>query len=257
MKDCELCESPARMYCESDQAILCWGCDAKVHSANFLVARHSRNLLCHVCQSPTPWKASGSKLGPTISVCDRCTTTTPFNHPQPASKITSHHQQQHPEEADDEIDDDDAQDDDFDTQDDDFDDDDEEEEEEEQEEDEEDGENQVVPWSSAAPPITSSSSSDESLIRYGSASSPLKRMRENADFCSSQDDLGCSSSNQTSSIEEESMCFGSFSPLNDRKKKVTVSVRSEWRFGREKAEEEKVCKDQTAVDLVSTPYRSR
>lgn len=76
----------------------------------------------------------------------------------------------------------------------------------------------------------------------------------------SQDDLGCSSSNQrasSSSIEEESMCFGSFSPLNDRKKKVTVSVRSEWRFGREEDEEEKVCKDQTAVELVSTAYRSR
>ncbi|XXG70283.1 hypothetical protein AAC387_Pa06g3076 [Persea americana] len=78
------------------------------------------------------------------------------------------------------------------------------------------------------------------------------------DLMFSQDDLGCSSSNQRASsslIEEELMCFGSFSPLHDRKKKATVSVRYEWRFGRE--EEEKVCKDQTAVDLVSTPYRSR
>ncbi|KAK6134873.1 hypothetical protein DH2020_031357 [Rehmannia glutinosa] len=62
----------ARIYCESDQASLCWDCDAKVHSANFLVARHSRNLLCHVCQSATPWSASGSKLGPTVSVCRKC-----------------------------------------------------------------------------------------------------------------------------------------------------------------------------------------
>ncbi|KAL8506711.1 hypothetical protein ACS0TY_017562 [Phlomoides rotata] len=72
MKKCELCKAKARMHCESDQASLCWDCDAKVHSANFLVARHSRNLLCHVCQSPTPWSASGGKLGPTVSICEQC-----------------------------------------------------------------------------------------------------------------------------------------------------------------------------------------
>ncbi|GAB4859497.1 hypothetical protein Ancab_010964 [Ancistrocladus abbreviatus] len=73
-KSCELCKSPAWIYCESDQASLCWDCDFKVHGANFLVARHSRGLLCQVCQSPTPWSASGAKLGPTVSVCDRCVT---------------------------------------------------------------------------------------------------------------------------------------------------------------------------------------
>ncbi|XP_054813860.1 zinc finger protein CONSTANS-LIKE 2-like [Prosopis cineraria] len=72
MKKCELCRTPARIYCESDQASLCWDCDAKVHGANFLVARHSRILLCHACQSPTPWKASGSVLGNTVSVCRNC-----------------------------------------------------------------------------------------------------------------------------------------------------------------------------------------
>ncbi|KAI3465667.1 hypothetical protein Pfo_031421 [Paulownia fortunei] len=72
MKRCELCKGKARMHCVSDQASLCWDCDAKVHSANFLVARHSRNLLCHVCQSPTPWSASGAKLGPTAFVCEQC-----------------------------------------------------------------------------------------------------------------------------------------------------------------------------------------
>ncbi|KAK6142493.1 hypothetical protein DH2020_022841 [Rehmannia glutinosa] len=60
------------MHCVSDQASLCWECDAMVHSANFLVARHSRNLLCRVCQGPTPWSASGAKLGPTTSVCEQC-----------------------------------------------------------------------------------------------------------------------------------------------------------------------------------------
>ncbi|KAK9082901.1 hypothetical protein Scep_029372 [Stephania cephalantha] len=51
---------------ESDQASMCWYCDSNVHCANFLVARHSRRLLCHSCQS------IGAKLGPTVSVCERC-----------------------------------------------------------------------------------------------------------------------------------------------------------------------------------------
>ncbi|MQM19429.1 hypothetical protein Taro_052433 [Colocasia esculenta] len=55
------------MYCESDQASLCWECDGKVHGANFLVARHMRSLLCRSCQAPTPWRASGSRLAPTLS----------------------------------------------------------------------------------------------------------------------------------------------------------------------------------------------
>ncbi|KDP44619.1 hypothetical protein JCGZ_19761 [Jatropha curcas] len=72
MKDCELCKVPARSYCESDEAFLCWDCDAKVHGANFLVARHVRSLLCQSCQSLTPWKATGVKLGRTVSVCEIC-----------------------------------------------------------------------------------------------------------------------------------------------------------------------------------------
>ncbi|PSS10306.1 Zinc finger protein like [Actinidia chinensis var. chinensis] len=75
MRKCELCNSVARMYCESDRAILCWDCDARVHAANFLVAKHSRTLLCHACQAPTPWTGSGSRLGPTVSVCETCVHT--------------------------------------------------------------------------------------------------------------------------------------------------------------------------------------
>ncbi|KAF7112746.1 hypothetical protein RHSIM_RhsimUnG0197900 [Rhododendron simsii] len=71
-KRCELCKSAATILCDSDQAGLCWDCDAKVHSANFLVAKHSRTLLCHVCQSPTPWNASGYELCKTVSVCRAC-----------------------------------------------------------------------------------------------------------------------------------------------------------------------------------------
>ncbi|KAL0442852.1 UNVERIFIED_CONTAM: hypothetical protein Slati_2007900 [Sesamum latifolium] len=72
MKKCELCKKVARMYCDSDRASLCWDCDSRVHTANFLVAKHTRTLLCHACQSPTPWTGSGPKLGPTVSVCDAC-----------------------------------------------------------------------------------------------------------------------------------------------------------------------------------------
>lgn len=72
MRECELCGKMARMYCESDQASLCWDCDEKVHGANFLVAKHLRSLLCHICLSPTPWKASGPRSTPTVSVCESC-----------------------------------------------------------------------------------------------------------------------------------------------------------------------------------------
>nr|GMD38454.1 zinc finger protein CONSTANS-LIKE 1-like [Ipomoea batatas] len=75
-KRCELCQGVAKTFCESDQANLCWNCDAKVHSANFLVERHSRLLLCNVCHSPTSWSASGAKLGFAASVCGSCVADT-------------------------------------------------------------------------------------------------------------------------------------------------------------------------------------
>ncbi|WCJ37661.1 B-box type zinc finger family protein [Euphorbia peplus] len=75
MNKCELCKFRATTYCDSDDAHLCWSCDALVHGANFLVARHSRTLLCRKCHSPTPWKASGPHLAPTLSFCHACTTT--------------------------------------------------------------------------------------------------------------------------------------------------------------------------------------
>ncbi|XP_042063590.1 B-box domain protein 31-like [Salvia splendens] len=72
MRRCELCKAKARTHCASDRASLCWDCDASVHSASFLVARHSRRLLCDVCQSPMPWTVSGGKIAPTVSVCEQC-----------------------------------------------------------------------------------------------------------------------------------------------------------------------------------------
>lgn len=173
MKKCELCGHQARMFCESDQANLCWDCDEKVHCANFLVAKHSRSLLCHVCQSPTPWAASGRKLTPTVSVCEGCVEV----HDGKCEQDRRRDNEVEVDDGDDFVDaegfdsyeggdsqeDDDGEDDD------------------DEEEDDEDGENQVVPWSYASssspppPPTVTSSSEGEISAGAGVAS---KRMRE-------------------------------------------------------------------------------
>lgn len=72
MRKCELCDFPANLYCESDEANLCWKCDTKVHSANFLAAKHTRTLICHVCKSTTSLHVSGSRFGPGTSICHGC-----------------------------------------------------------------------------------------------------------------------------------------------------------------------------------------
>lgn len=186
MRSCALCKVvPAKTFCDSDQAALCWDCDAKVHGANFLVARHSRTLLCHACQRLTPWTASGAKLGHTVSVCDDC-----VNGVQPNDGAV---------EGSGGDDDDDDMPDDGDADHNDSDDDLPEDENDGSGEDddggggggdggrEEDGDNQVVPWSSPTPPpAASSSSSDESvswLYLGGKHDTPrtpssLKRTRE-------------------------------------------------------------------------------
>ncbi|KAE9598369.1 putative transcription factor interactor and regulator Znf-B family [Lupinus albus] len=53
MERCELCEKKALVHCDSDQAKLCRGCDAKVHNANFFLAKHMRVLLYRICNSHT------------------------------------------------------------------------------------------------------------------------------------------------------------------------------------------------------------
>jgi hypothetical protein len=154
MKKCELCKFAAKSYCESDQASLCWDCDAKVHAANFLVARHSRTLLCNICQSPTPWQGSGEKLGHTVSVCEKCTNSGRLEDEEEESDRANDY--------DDENDDG----------------------------DEDERENQVVPWSSKTPPpAASSSSSDFSSVSRSSASafknrgiSSLKQIRDQVDL---------------------------------------------------------------------------
>ncbi|CAJ1961506.1 unnamed protein product [Sphenostylis stenocarpa] len=138
MRKCHLCNSPAKVLCESDQANLCWECDAKVHSANFLVTKHPRILLCHVCQSLTAWHGTGPKFVPTISVCNTCV----HNNSESCS------QQNHDEDDDDH---DDHDEDDDDTMEDHV-------ENEEGGVEEDDEENQVVPWTSTPPPPASTSS---------------------------------------------------------------------------------------------------
>ncbi|XP_009605578.1 zinc finger protein CONSTANS-LIKE 4-like [Nicotiana tomentosiformis] len=167
MKNCELCKGLARMYCESDNASLCWDCDAKVHSANFLAARHSRSLLCHVCQSPTAWSADGPKLGPTVSVCERCVDG--YYHRdevEESESVNDEGSTTEDEENDDEEDED-------------------------EEIDDEEDIDQVVPWSSTPPPPPASSSSSEDSSK-GRRNVSLKRMREYDADLHSDDDNGSS-----------------------------------------------------------------
>ncbi|KAJ9136263.1 hypothetical protein P3X46_033355 [Hevea brasiliensis] len=189
MKKCEICDSLAKMYCESDQANLCWDCDAKVHCANFLVAKHSRTLLCHLCQSFTPWTASGPKLSLTVSVCENCVNNSTCREESGNGGEQS-------------SDGDDDDDDDVNREDDSEDD----ENGDGGDEDEEEEENQVVPWSSTAPspPASSSSSnsnqecssmmcnSNEGCSQSRITAFSLKRMRETTAEQASQDHrLGC------------------------------------------------------------------
>ncbi|XVF19006.1 hypothetical protein REPUB_Repub11eG0073700 [Reevesia pubescens] len=190
MKECELCGGIARMHCESDQANLCWECDVKVHGANFLVAKHSRTLLCHVCQNPTPWLASGYNLSPAVSVCDSCVANNHINDTNNNCEEVITQQEEYEEEEDYEDDDDDDEV--------------EEEEEEEEEEEVEDGENQVVPLSgdsscfSMSNPVASLDSFSSREGGGGGGGFGLKRMRENHSFHSDDDGIGCSSSNMGS-----------------------------------------------------------
>lgn len=157
------------MYCESDNASLCWDCDMKVHSANFLAARHSRSLLCQVCQSPTAWTAAGAKLGKTISVCQSCVDgyyhrdeveeSESVNDEVEESVSVNDEDEETDYEDEDEVDEDDLQ---------------------------------VVPWSMPPPPISSSSSEDSSNNRRN-VSLKRKRMHEADPDIHSDDDSGSSS----------------------------------------------------------------
>ncbi|KZV27229.1 hypothetical protein F511_04682 [Dorcoceras hygrometricum] len=181
-KACELCSKPARMFCESDQARLCWDCDEKVHAANFLVAKHCRTLLCHACASPTSWKAAGLKLGPAVSVCSACAEGEGRVGAEGNGGFGNGIQDRDSQES--ESDDGEYYSDDDEDEDEDDDGD--------EEEEEEEGENQVVPWSicSSAPapdPASSSSSENDASL------SLWKRMRDQNNPFESENEEGCSS----------------------------------------------------------------
>lgn len=194
MKYCELCKGLARTYCESDQASLCWNCDVKVHGANFLVARHSRTVLCHACQSPTPWKASGAELGVTVSVCESCVVGGRNRGQDDGEESQGGNDDEiHTDDDDDDEEEDEAD------RGGEHHDDEEDNDEEVGDDDDEDGDNQVVPWSATSsatpPPVASSSSSEESVSRFGndageaSQAFSLKRFREISSDLTSQDRL--------------------------------------------------------------------
>lgn len=72
IRSCELCNGAAAVCCPSDSAFLCWSCDAKVHDANFLVARHIRNIICSRCKSFTRNRVSGFGVVPFTGNCHSC-----------------------------------------------------------------------------------------------------------------------------------------------------------------------------------------
>ncbi|XP_024960016.1 zinc finger protein CONSTANS-LIKE 4-like [Cynara cardunculus var. scolymus] len=218
MKRCELCTNVARMYCQSDNASLCYDCDQNVHSANFLVAKHSRTLLCHKCQSPTPWNASGLNLGRTASVCVNCLDEDSSQRRVLMEGGTSHR-------GNDGLEDncvvhDDLREEGYgETDDDDTEHSDESEGEDVDEDEDEDAENQVVPWSIvASAPITASSSSEEfssSRLSSDDTRSGTKRERLDA-YIDSEDDTVCSSERSNSKARTEiddAISFRSFRPI--------------------------------------------
>lgn len=69
---CALCNAEAAVFCPSDDAFLCWACDAKVHEANFLVARHLRKSLCSNCKDLTGDGISGVASQPFPAACPSC-----------------------------------------------------------------------------------------------------------------------------------------------------------------------------------------
>ncbi|XP_057837673.1 uncharacterized protein LOC131047882 [Cryptomeria japonica] len=69
---CELCSKDSALRCEADCANLCWECDAKVHSANFLVARHFRTVLCCRCHGQTCTAICGACPSAEFRLCRTC-----------------------------------------------------------------------------------------------------------------------------------------------------------------------------------------
>lgn len=91
-RSCELCNGEATVYCPSDIAFLCWRCDAKIHDANFLVARHLRNAICSKCKGFTGLRLSGP-VPPSYSVinihCSSCCSPSQFSSSSSSSSSSA------------------------------------------------------------------------------------------------------------------------------------------------------------------------
>ncbi|WOK95005.1 hypothetical protein Cni_G03710 [Canna indica] len=85
MQLCALCGAAAFLYCDSDVAFLCWACDAAVHGANFLVARHVRLVACNACLSIDADRCvTGAGSPPSTSLCRSCSQPSPPPPPRRA-----------------------------------------------------------------------------------------------------------------------------------------------------------------------------
>lgn len=69
---CALCSSGAHVCCHADEALLCCACDQMVHTANFLVSRHVRVLLCAACGGATRFHMWGPGLLSQRPLCETC-----------------------------------------------------------------------------------------------------------------------------------------------------------------------------------------
>ncbi|KAL0353176.1 UNVERIFIED_CONTAM: hypothetical protein Sangu_0898900 [Sesamum angustifolium] len=130
----------------------------KWFTANFLVAKHTRTLLCQACQSPTPWTGSGPKLGPTVSVCDACVNRSDRGMDGDRGSGSGNTEDGDDDEEEEEEDGEDQHDDDEENGD-------------RVHEDDDDSENQVVPLSLPPSSASSSSGSEESSGRRDGFSS--------------------------------------------------------------------------------------
>ncbi|KAJ4718781.1 Zinc finger, B-box [Melia azedarach] len=89
-RGCELCGQEAFLHCAADSAFLCFDCDARVHQANFLVARHLRQTLCCQCKCLTGKFVSGER-SPLLSqpICPSCSNENLVGAATIASSATS------------------------------------------------------------------------------------------------------------------------------------------------------------------------
>ncbi|XP_023872994.1 B-box zinc finger protein 32 [Quercus suber] len=61
IRACERCSEDSSLYCASDSTFLCFRYVAKVHQANFLIARHVRQVLCFKCEAFSDYRISGAE----------------------------------------------------------------------------------------------------------------------------------------------------------------------------------------------------